>query len=73
MYKNIKKRGPSSLLCMRMYWDLLPRMVYFKNNKSKKKIVLFRFFCKNRGGGGDSSLLNHIQDFMPWIYSRNII
>ena len=44
----IKKQGPFRLLCMRVYWDLLPRMVYFINNKSKKKRVLRVF--KKRGG-----------------------
>jgi len=29
----IKKRGPFSLLCVRVYWELLPRIVYFIINK----------------------------------------
>ena len=48
----IKKRGPFSLLCMRMYWDLLPRMVYFINKKSKKKKSPFESFFRKKKMGG---------------------
>ena len=54
----IKKRGPFSLWCMRVYWDLLPRMVYFIINKSKKKESSLGFFYKKKKGGGVVLLKN---------------
>ena len=37
---------------MRVYWDHLPRMVYFINNIAKKKESSFGlFFTKKKGGG----------------------
>ena len=43
---------------MMVYWDLLPRMVYFINHKSKKKKeASLGFFYKKKKGGGEVVLL----------------
>ena len=46
-----KSKEPFSLLCMRVYWDLLPRIIYFIIDKSKKK----EFFLQEQKGGGRGS------------------